>query len=324
MQKWAIGIDLGGTKIEIAIVSTTGRLLDKVRIPTESSRKPQQIIDAIATCIDELCKKHSTVHIEVIGIGVAGQIEKDTDIVTYAPNLKWRNVHLQQLLAKKTNKPVAICNDVRAAAWGEWLHGAGVGCNNLVCIFVGTGIGGAIISNGEMMEGCNNTAGEVGHITVQLHGPLCNCGNEGCLEALASGWAIERDAQLAVQSNMKVGELMLELAGGDIKAVNGKAVAAAAAKGNVLAEKIINNVIDALIAGVTSVVNMVGPCRIVLGGGVIEGMPKIVKRVEQGVKKYALKAAIANIEILPAQLHNDSGVVGAASFALAQHKNTKQ
>ena len=322
MQKWAIGVDLGGTKIEVALVNADGQLSDRLRIPTQSEAGPDKIPEDITKTIHQLCDKHKDIAPSVIGIGVAGQVEKNTGTIIFSPNLGWQNVNLQELLTNKLQLPVAVCNDVKAAAWGEWLHGAGTGCDDLVCIFVGTGIGGAIVCNGRMLEGCNNTAGEIGHTTIQLNGPLCHCGNKGCFEALASGWAIERDAQTAVQKNKDEGRMLLEMADGDAKLITGAIVAAALQKGDALAAKLMYEVTDALIAGVTSVVNMVGPCRVILGGGVIEGMPELIKRVEAGVRKNALKAAIASVNILPAKLHNDSGVIGAAAFALHQQKKT--
>jgi glucokinase len=318
MQKWAVGVDLGGTKIEVALVNADGQLLDRLRIPTDSSDGPDKIIEDIANIIHELTARHKDITPSTIGIGVAGQIEKNTGIIVFSPNLGWDNVNLSEQLTNILHLPVAVCNDVKAAAWGEWLHGAGVGCDNLVCIFVGTGIGGAIVCNGKMIEGCNNTAGEIGHTTIQLNGPLCHCGNRGCLEALAGGWAIERDAQQAVQNNKDDGKMMLEIAGGDIKAITGATVAIAVQKGDKMATQLLDNVVDALTAGITSVVNTVGPCRIILGGGVVEGIPQLAGRVETGVKKNALKAAIVSVSILQAKLHNDSGVIGAAAFALHQ------
>lgn len=316
MQKWAIGVDLGGTKIEIAIVGADGQLPGKLRIPTESPLGPDKIIENIVDAITKLSKQYPGITASAIGVGVAGQIEKDSGVIIYAPNLEWHNVNLQEQLANKLQKPVTVCNDVKAAAWGEWLFGAGRDCNNFVCVFVGTGIGGAILCDGKMLDGCNNTAGEIGHMTVQLHGPLCHCGNEGCFEALAGGWALQRDAQMAVQHDKDSGKMLLEMAGGDINAITAKTIAAAAQQGDLLAGKLINNLTDALVAGITSVVNLLGPCRIILGGGVIEGMPGLISVVKQGVKKYALKAAISNVELLPAKLHNDSGVIGAAALAL--------
>jgi len=320
MQNWAIGVDLGGTKIEVAIVSSLGQLVDRLRIPTNSAQSQENLIESIAVTIEKISKQHPDINPETIGVGVAGQIEKETGLIVYAPNLGWHNVNLQDQLSGRLNKPVAVCNDVKAAGWGEWLYGGGTGCDNLVCIFVGTGIGGAIIANGKMLNGCNNTAGEIGHITIQLHGPLCHCGNKGCFEALASGWAIERDAQKAVENDMKAGSMILDIAGGNLRSINGGTVKMAAKKGDPLAKKLIDNIAEAMIAGVTSVVNALGPCRIILGGGVIEGMPELVKLTEEGMKKNALKAAIASVKVLPARLQNDSGVIGAAAFALHRLK----
>jgi glucokinase len=114
------------------------------------------------------------------------------------------------------NIPVTVCNDVRAATWGEWLYGAGKDCDNLICILIGTGIGSGIVSGGKILEGYNNTADEIGHITIDMNGPVCHCGNKGCFEALAGGWAIERDARQAVAKDNDAGKHLLSLAGGDI------------------------------------------------------------------------------------------------------------
>ena len=323
MDKWAIGVDLGGTKVEVGIVSNNGMLMSRLRIATPADKSPESIVKNIVATVSEICAKNPKLIPETIGIGVAGQVEKKGGSVVYAPNLEWHNVNLQQQLEQELHKPVAIINDVKAAAWGEWLYGGGVGYDNIVCIFVGTGIGGAIVSNGQMMEGCNNTAGEIGHMVLQMNGPLCHCGNKGCFEALAGGWAIARDAQLAVEKDNKAGKMLLNLVDGDITSVNAKTISTAAQSGDILANEIIDKLAEALIAGVTSVINMVGPCRVILGGGVMEGMPELIDKIEKGVKKYALKAAIANVSIVPAQLHNDSGVIGAAAFALHQLKNIK-
>jgi glucokinase len=132
------------------------------------------------------------------GSGSAGQIDPEHGMVRFAPNLGWHNVPFQSDLAGALGLPVVVTNDVRAATWGEWLHGAGKGCNDLVCLFIGTGIGGGVVSGGKMLSGCSNTAGEVGHMIINLHGPPCSCGSRGCFEALAGGWAIARQAREAV------------------------------------------------------------------------------------------------------------------------------
>ena len=145
MQSWAIGVDLGGTKIEVAMVTPEGQLLDRLRIPTPHNHHPADVTKDIANTINDFLKKSDTAP-SAIGIGVAGQIDKNTGIINFSPNLNWHNVDLRQQLADKLNIPVSICNDVKAAALGEWLYGAGKGVDDLACIFVGTGIGGAIIA----------------------------------------------------------------------------------------------------------------------------------------------------------------------------------
>lgn len=153
-------------------------------------------------------------------------------------------------------------------------------------------------------------------MTIDLHSPQCHCGNKGCFEAFAGGWAIARDAQNMVKTDMKSGKTLLAIAGNDISKITAKTVSEAAGKNDPLANKIIDNLADALIAGSTSLVNAYAPCRLILGGGIMEGMPQLIESIEKGVKKYALKAATKNLEVLPAKLHNDSGVIGAAAFAL--------
>ncbi len=320
-NEWAIGIDLGGSKIEVALVNSSGKLHDRLRIPTDSSQGYNSILERITKTIQQLCSKNGDVDPSAVGIGIAGQISKSSGIVLYAPNLDWHNVNLEIDLSAMLNKHVRICNDVRAATLGEWLYGAGKNCDDLVCVFIGTGIGGGIVSDGMLLEGCNNTAGEIGHMTIDMHGPECHCGNKGCFEALAGGWAIARDAQNLVRSDMKSGKMMLAIAGNEIDKITARTVSEAADRNDPLATKIIENLGDVLEAGATALVNAFAPCRLILGGGIIEGMPQLLGRIEKNVNKYALKAATKNLEILPAELHNDSGVIGAAAFALKQIKS---
>ena len=324
MKQWAIGIDLGGTKIEIAIVSSDGELIDRVRLATQKEVGPDGIIDQIAEGITQLTNKYPDKDITAIGAGVAGQMDKDTGAVVYSPNLDWHNVPLQEALARKTDKPVVIANDVKAAMWGEWRYGAGKGSENIVCIFVGTGIGGGIAVNNHILHGANNTAGEVGHMTIDLHGPMCNCGNRGCFEALAGGWAIARDVQAAARHDKEAAALMLKLAEGNIESLNAHILADAYQQGDTLATKLINNIGEALAAGAVSIVNACGPERLIFGGGIMEGMPYLLDPIKEGVKHSALKAAVQGLQILPAALHNDSGVIGAANLALHQLRKQTQ
>ncbi|MCD6012236.1 MAG: hypothetical protein K0Q79_2098 [Flavipsychrobacter sp.] len=314
-EKWGIGIDMGGTKIEAAIVGDQGKLRDQLRIPTNSQDGAERIIERTLRAVKELMGRNSDVEVAAAGIGIAGQIDNEGEYVIHAPNLKWSRVNLRQQLVNVLAMPVFICNDVRAAAWGEWSFGAGRGKKDVACIFVGTGVGGAFICDGKMLHGFNNSAGEIGHMVVKVNGELCTCGNSGCLEAIAGGWAIRKKAQQLALQDQSAAQTMIDLAGG-IASINAKTVFLAANQGDKAAFKIVGDVVAALIAGVISVINVFGPDRVILGGGIIEGMPTLIQRIETGVKKHALQAAISNVQILQAELHGNAGTMGAAMFAL--------
>jgi glucokinase len=317
-----MGVDLGGTKVEVARVHAAGTLIERLRRPTDVKDGVDAVEDEIVAAVRELEERAGSSPAG-IGIGVAGQIEQDSGIVRFAPNLEWHDVPLQSDLSRALRLPVVVANDVRAATWGEWLHGAGQGCDDLICLFIGTGIGGGIVSGGHMLSGCSNTAGELGHIPIDLHGPECHCGNRGCLEAHAGGWAIARRAREAIAGKPEAGARLLEMAGGRADDVTAQIVAEAAHQGDPLAQKLVDEVAEALIAGATGLVNAFNPCRLILGGGVMEGMPELLDRIDGGVRQRALAAARDPLQVLPAQLHNDAGVVGAAALALRANTKTR-
>lgn len=314
--EWAIGVDVGGTKIDVAQVDATGKVHARLRMPTDVKNGPGAVELQILNAVQDLCGKNFTSAPVGIGIGVAGQVESGTGIVRFAPNLNWHDLPLLGNLQKTLQMEGVAINDVRAATWGEWLYGAGQGCSDMVCVFVGTGIGGGIVSGGHLLAGNNNTAGEIGHMIVDMNGPVCYCGNRGCLEAFAGGRAIGRRTREAIAADQVAGEYLLKLTGGEANAITTKMVAEAARSGDTLSMHIMDRMTDALIAGCASVVNAFNPSRLILGGGVIEGFPELILRVEEGVRKRALPAAIADLEVMPASLKNDSGVVGAAAIAM--------
>ncbi len=313
---WAIGVDLGGTKVEVACVDALGHVFQRLRRPTDVAEGPNAVESEVAVAVRQLLGEGQGPLPVGVGIGMAGQIDPATGAVRFSPNLDWHDVPLQSDLHQALGLPVVVTNDVRAAAWGEWLHGAGQGCSDMVCIFVGTGIGGGVVSGGQMLSGCTNTAGEVGHIIVDLNGPPCTCGNWGCLEALAGGWAIARMAQDAITIDSAAGAALLKVAGGRPAAITARVVGEAAHSGDPLALDLVERVVQALIAGATSLINAFSPCRLILGGGIIEGMPELVGRIDQGVRRRALTAATTTLQVLSAHLRGDAGVVGAAALAL--------
>jgi len=251
-----------------------------------------------------------------IGVGIAGQIEKQAGRVLFAPNLNWREVPLRAYLEEALEMAAVVTNDVRAITWGEWLYGAGKGCDDVICLYVGTGIGGGVVSGGRVMAGRANSAGELGHIVIDINGPPCTCGNRGCLEALAGGWAIARQAQEIIARDPKAGSMLLALAGGAAEAVSAETVAQCAHRGDVLSLGLLDGVGRALTAGCVSLVNAFNPGRLILGGGVIEGVPEMIDRVRRGVMQDALASASASCEIMPSILGAAAGIVGAASLAM--------
>ncbi len=316
----AIGVDLGGTKIEFALVDASGKIIQKNRSPTDVKDGEQAVKNEIVTSVSQFLKKYGK-SVTALGVGVAGQVTSSGEI-RFAPNLGWREVALKEQLAGELGLPVTVTNDVRAATYAEWKYGAGKGIDHLVCLFVGTGVGGGVVSAGQLLTGADNAAGELGHIVIDLHGPECHCGNWGCLEAFAGGWAIARRAQQAIQENPEEGAGILSYTEGVLENVSAKAIASAAHAGDPLALALVGEIADALSAGAISLVNAYNPSRLILGGGVVEGMPELVELVEKQVCNRSLAAATSRLTIIPAKLNNDAGVIGAA--ALAIHSRDKE
>ncbi|MGD8663919.1 MAG: ROK family protein [Desulfobacterales bacterium] len=174
--------------------------------------------------------------------------------------------------------------------------------------------------NGKVVSGCSNTAGEIGHITIDLHGSKCSCGNHGCLETLAGGWGIAHQAEQVVAADPAAGVKLLAMADGKAQEISAKMVAEAYRKGDALAKKLVVQTGEALVAGMVSLVNAFNPCRLILGGGVIDGLPELVERVKQGVSEKALAAAASSLQVVSAQLDEDAGAIGAAAFAMQSLK----
>lgn len=307
-----LGVDLGGTKIETALVDAAGRIVASHRHPTHLEKGPNGVIADVVTSI-KTCLGEAGMTAQGLGVGMAGQVDR-TGTVRFAPNLGWRNVSLQVRLEKALGMPVVVNNDVRAATWGEWRHGAGQGIDDLVCLFVGTGIGGGIVSGGQLLEGYHHTAGELGHMTIVAGGRHCRCPNRGCLEAYAGGWAIAERAQEATRVDPKAGQRLVTLAG-SIHQISAATVTQAYTDGDPLARCLVEETAQYLAAGLVSIINAFNPCLLVLGGGVILGLPEYATIVECAVRENALPTAVEGLRIVIAALGDKAGVIGAAALA---------
>ena len=315
-ESLTVGVDIGGTKMETALVDAQGNILASSRRPSGINLDPAMAIADITACVGELQAEASAASVAAVGLGVAGQIDSDNGIVRESPNLpKWSNVPIRHELERALSIPAFAINDVQAATWGEWQKGAGQGVLDLVCMFVGTGIGGGIVANGRMYTGATGSAGELGHTVVDYRGPSCRCGNWGCLEAHAGGWAIALRAQQAVATDPEAGKAMLALAQDDPEALTAATVSEAAHQGDPLAQRLVAEVGEALGAGVASVVNAFNPSLVIMGGSVIEGLPELMGMVKESVQRRALPSARDAVEVVKAQLGNHAVVVGAALMA---------
>ncbi len=307
-----LGVDLGGTKLNVALVDAKGSLLCLHHSLIHSSKEPNSVIANLRAGVDD-CLKKTELQAEALGVGVAGQVNRN-GVVHSSPNLGWRNFPLKKELEKQFSLPILVTNDVRAATWGEWQYGAGKGVNDLAVLFVGTGIGGGIINDGEVLYGCLNSGGELGHITLVYDGRQCRCPNRGCLEAYAGGWAIAERAKQAVQADPKEGNFLVSLAG-RIEQITAATVGNAYHKGDLLARNLVEETGRFLAAGVVSIVNAFNPCVLILGGGVVEGIPDLIQIVKTVVPTLALEAAVEKLKIVKAALGGNAGAIGAAAVA---------
>lgn len=307
-----IGMDLGGTKVSMALVDARGQILSDNRYPTNPDKGSEGIVADLIDAVNTF-QEQSGQGAAALGIGVAGQIDS-AGVVRCSPNLPFHDEPLQARLEEELGLPVLVTNDVNAVTYGEWRYGAGKGMDDLVVVFVGTGIGGGVVSGGRLIEGCNNTAGELGHTTIVTDGRKCRCPNVGCLEAYAGGWAIAERARESVSKSPSEGEKLTSLAGG-IESITAATACKAYREGDPLSRRLVEETGQYLAAGVVGIVNAFNPCLLILGGGVVEGIPELVQIVEGVVQKYALKPAVENLKIVKAGLGAKAGVIGAATLA---------
>jgi glucokinase len=307
-----LGVDLGGTKVNVGLVDRSGRVLFAHKSMIHASKEPERVIADLLAAM-ERCRSRTEQEVEAVGIGVAAQVDQK-GVVRGSQNLGWRKVPLKKRLEKEIGLPVAVTNDVNAATLGEWRYGSGRGVDDLAVLFVGTGVGGGVITGGKLLSGCSNSGGELGHITVVYDGRKCHCPNRGCLEAYVGGWAIAERAQQAVRAAPREGQRLVSLAG-SVEGVTAATVSGAYREGDLLARRLVEETGRYLAAGVVSIVNVFNPCVLVLGGGVVEGIPELIQIVKDVVPAMALEASVGELKIVKASLGADAGVIGAAALA---------
>lgn len=306
-----IGIDVGGTNVKIALVNDKGSIIYSNSIPTRAEMGYEYTINNMKEAIRDLLKETNSKpkDIEGMGFGFPGQIDCKKGVVRLAPNIPgWVDVPIAEIMEKEFGIPTRVDNDVRCAALGELNFGAGVGCENLVCITVGTGIGSGLIVNGKLVRGASNAAGEIGHIKLDMNGgPLCGCGDRGCLEAFASGPSIVAMAEEYIRGGKST--KYRELANPEITPY---IVSEAAKQGDAVALRIFTIIGEYIGIGLASVVNLLNPEKIIIGGGVAAAGDILLNPIKETLVKRAMKIAGSTVQVVPAKLGNTAGVIGAS------------
>ena len=316
-RKLILGIDLGGTKIATALVNTRGEVLARQNCSTPACAGVDTVIDSIFMNIENIMSLSKVKISRLLGIGIAaaGLIDKDKGKVIFSPNLPgWNEVPLRDIIQQRFNILTYLDNDANMAALGEWCFGIKKEAANLIYITVSTGIGGGIIANGNLYTGVCGVAGEIGHMTIDVNGPKCNCGNFGCWEALASGTALAREAIKRIKEGADTS--IIQLADGNIDKIDAKLVSLAAQQGDKLAEELISQLGYYLGVGLANLVNIFNPELILIGGSVAKIGDSLLQPAINVVKERAFAASANAVEIKPALLGDDSGLLGATALVL--------
>ncbi len=306
----AIGIDVGGTKIHAFRVASDGTIRERATRPTPAD-DTEAILAEMAALADEIRDER----VVAVGIGAAGLVDTNTGVMRFSPNLAWRDVPVRDRVRDALGIPVLLENDASAAAYGEWRFGAGRGVRHLLLVTVGTGIGGGVIADGRLSRGAHGFAGDIGHIIVEPGGPMCGCGNLGCWEQVAAGQTIDRLGREAAAEHEH--SVIARLVGGDPALVTGEIVTEAAERGDVVAIRILQRVGRRLGEGIAGFVNAIDPEVVVIGGGAIVAGDFLL-----GPAREAFREALEGtdhrpeVPLVPAELGNDAGAIGAAALAL--------
>lgn len=308
----AIGIDVGGTKVNALRVARDGEILDRKNAPT-----PAHDEEATLAAMIDLARALQSDDVLAVGVGAAGMVDSSDGILRFAPNLAWRDLPIAARMREALDLPCQVDNDANVAAYAEFRFGAGRGYRHLLLVTVGTGIGGGIVSDGRLFRGAYGFAAEIGHIIVEPGGPLCGCGNLGCWEQVAAGRAIDRMGRSAAREHED--SILRRLAGEDPDRVTGRLVTEAALQGDEAALRVLNEVGRRLGEGIAGLVNVLDPQIVVVGGGAIRAGDLLLDPA-----RAAFAEAIEGPEYRPkvpivaAQLGPDAGAVGAAALALEE------
>jgi glucokinase len=321
--EYVVGVDLGGTKILAGVFEISSlKCIATAKLSTKSQRGVDKVIERVARCAqDAIDEADLTVkQVAGLGIGAPGAVNFNEGTVIFAPNMEgWKDVPLKKQLEKQIDIPVFVENDCNIAALGVYVAELKSKPSSMVGIFVGTGIGGGLVLNGELYSGFGHTAGEVGHMVLEVSGPKCGCGNKGCFEALASRSAIFEQIKAGVKDGQKT--ILLDMLGDDLEDLRSGDLRKAIRRGDKYVDRVIDGAAEYIGIATANLVNILNPEVVVLGGGVMEALAdEMMSVIVETAKDYAMPGAMKGVEIVASKLGDSAGITGGAVLAKRQTK----
>jgi len=313
MKRYIVAVDLGGTNIKIAVIKDEKKILRKITLVTRKYKNKEALVKGLSgaclNIVNELgINKRG---ISGIGIGAPGLIDSRRGRIHHLVNIKgFSEVPLKAMIERRTGIPVFLDNDVNVMTLGELYHGAGKGARNMLCLTLGTGVGGGIVIDGELYRGSSLSAGEIGHMPLNETGPRCNCGGFGCMEKFVGNKYIAAAAVKIIKEGRKT--VITKLVGGDLKKITPEIISTAARKGDKLALSVWDEVGGHLGVTLAGAVNLLNPERIVIGGGVAEAGEFLFRAIRRAIRERAMKVPAACVKVVKARLGQDAGLIGAA------------
>lgn len=316
--RWIVGVDIGGTNIVVGVIALDGGGPVALQtIPTEAGRGSETVVKKVAAMVEDVISQTVSAHggtradVAGVGIGSPGPVNREHGLVINTPNLGWTNLPLRDLISEAVDLPATLDNDANCATYGEWWLGAGRDVNHLVGITLGTGIGGGIVLNGEIVHGASDAAGEIGHMTIEFTGRKCKCGNYGCLEAYCSGPNIAARAREGLEAGCE--SVLTQLVDGELDNITAETVYEAVVLNDPYANEVMAETAKILGAGVANIINVLNPQAIVIAGGVTRAGEHLFAPLRAEVRRRAFRSAYDACHVLPAALPDTAGMIGAAA-----------
>ncbi len=310
---YRVGVDLGGTNIAAGAVDDNLKIIGRGKVKTNLPRPAAEIFADIKLAVDKAVSDANITYDDVqsIGIGTPGSVNKSTGVIEFANNLEFENVPAKEMLEALFHKPVLLDNDANCAALGEAVAGSGNGVKNFVAITLGTGVGSGIIIDGNLVNGVNFAAGEMGHMVICFDGEQCNCGRRGCWESYASASALVAQTKDSMRNNQD--SIMWDTVNNNIDAVNGRTAFDAMRKGDTAAKKVVDRYIFYVACGIINIINALQPDIICVGGGIGNEKETILAPLRRLIERerYSIYAT-QQTQIVSATLDNDAGIIGSA------------